>query len=337
MLAMPREDPTVPDSRPLSYRVARLLADGAWHSGQVLGRRLGVSRAAVSKAVARLCADGLAVERARGRGYRLPAPLEPLEPAAIRRAAGQSQLPLYVLPQVDSTNDQLWRLVERGRVVSGTACLAEVQRAGRGRRGRSWQATPYRNIMFSLAWRFSRGGGEVSGLSLAAGVAVAEALEGQGTAGLGLKWPNDLYLGERKLGGLLVELRGEASGPCWVVVGVGLNLAIETIAARAIDRPWTCLAAAGDPVPGRNVLAGLLWRHLLSACQEFEVYGLAPFRPRWERRHLLAGRRVTIQTHGGVLEGRVEGTDDNGALLLRDAAGRLHHLLAGEVSLGALP
>ena len=335
---IPAMPPSLPDrgaAGPLAHRVAALLADGRCHSGEDLGRRLGVTRAAVAKAVARLAAGGLAVERRRGRGYRLPRPLELLDEAALRRAAGGLTLPLWLLVETDSTNDALWQRLGPD-TPSGAACLAEVQRAGRGRRGRRWLATPYRNITLSVAWRFPAGAAEVSGLSLAAGVAVAEALADLDVRGVGLKWPNDVYIDDRKLGGLLVELRGEAGGPCWVVLGLGLNLSLDPPAAAGIDRPWTSLADARGTAVDRNRLAGRLWCRLVAACRRFEGEGLAPFRDRWARLHLLAGRRVAVQAHGRVLEGVVEGADANGALLLRDGRGRVHRLLSGEVSIGAI-
>ena len=180
--------------------ILQLLADGNLHSGADIGRKLGVTRAAVHKGVKALAASGLGVHAVAGLGYRLDAPITPLDRQQIARtlAAGASAASrVEVLETVDSTNRYLLARALADPDPRGMVCLGEVQPQGRGRQGKSWIATAYENLMMSMAWRFSAGPAMVVGLSLAAGVAVARALEAFGVPDAGLKWPNDILWGDR--------------------------------------------------------------------------------------------------------------------------------------------
>jgi BirA family biotin operon repressor/biotin-[acetyl-CoA-carboxylase] ligase len=313
-----------------------LLADGAFHSGTALGERLGVSRAAVNKAVQVLVDGGVEIHSVPGRGYRLDEPFTPLSEDAIRRQLGAHGIEavIEVLAETDSTSQHLLRAApaETGGL---RVCLAEAQSAGRGRRGRDWQATPYHNILMSLAWRFESGPAGLAGLSLAAGVAVLRALEALGVQRAGLKWPNDILLDGRKLAGLLVDLRGEAAGPSLVVLGLGLNVRLAAREAAAIDQPWAGLHEQLPAPVDRNRVAALLIARLAEMFRGFEEQGFAAFRAEWERRHLLAGRPVRVHAAHEEVTGTVEGIDAHGALCVRDDRGVLRTFHSGEVSLRA--
>ena len=311
----------------------QLLADGAFHSGTALGERLGVSRAAIHKGIQNLVEDGIEIHRVTGRGYRLSEAFTPLDAAAIARALAGSgvTLPVEVLAATDSTSQHLLRRSAADE--SARVCFAEAQTAGRGRRGRGWLATPYQNIVMSMSWRFEGGPAALTGLSLAAGVAVLEALAAFGVKGAGLKWPNDVLFDGRKLAGLLVDLRGEAAGPSLVVLGLGLNVAIAEREAAMIDQPWAALREILPAPLDRNRLAALLVRHLGGMFRRFEREGFAAFRAEWERHHLFAGQAVCIETALATVSGTVEGIDERGALCVRDTHGALRSFHSGEVSL----
>jgi BirA family biotin operon repressor/biotin-[acetyl-CoA-carboxylase] ligase len=319
-----------------SHRLIRSLADGRFHSGEDLAAALGVTRAAVWKQLRRLSTNtGLQVHAVRGRGYRLAQPLELLDPERLRadsaaHANGRLER-LWVLPSVDSTNSYLNRQSPpaAGR---GLACLAEHQSAGRGRRGRGW-VTPYgANLALSLAWRFDLPLAALSGLSLAVGVVLAETLQQFGLQGHQLKWPNDLHLEGRKLGGILVEARGEAHGPAVAVIGVGLNLRLADDQAQGIDQPWTDLASAGLIEVSRNQLAVRLLDGLAIACERYAGEGLTGFLPAWQGFDGYHGREVHLVSGERRVEGRYLGIDPSGALLL-ECDGRRQAFHAGEVSL----
>jgi BirA family biotin operon repressor/biotin-[acetyl-CoA-carboxylase] ligase len=323
----------------MSTRVAilRLLSDGTFHSGTDLGNKLGITRAAVCKNIHHLIHSGLDVHRVTGRGYKLDQPLFVLDKKRILKFMGASAPTdfrdrLYVVDRVDSTNRFLSERVARAESVHGVACLAEMQQAGRGRRGRAWVATPYSNLMLSMAWEFPGGPGMVTGLSLAAGVAVRRALEEYGVSGAMLKWPNDVLWDGRKLAGLLMEVSGEAAGPTRVILGVGVNARISRDDAGRIDQPWVDLRNILGKTVDRNRLAALVIRHLLSMFHTFSEKGFAPFREPWQSHHFYQGRRVRLIQGDGECTGTVEGINDDGGLMIRHAKARkVYH--SGEISL----
>ena len=317
-------------------RLLRALADGRFHSGAALGETLGVGRSAVWKQVHALEALGLDVYAVRGKGYRLAAPVELLDREVICAALGAEsarRLPgVEIFFEIDSTNRHLMARAAAG-LQGPWLCLAESQSAGQGRRGRRWASPLGRNLYLSLLWRFELGAEALAGLSLVAGVAIANALESSGVKGIGLKWPNDLFHEDRKLGGLLVELAGEASGPWDAVIGVGLNIDMCGPTAKDVDQPWTDLRSAAGRLPGRNRVAALVIDALVQAMPRFEVQGFAPFRDAWERFDIARGRIVDLQVgSGGVKRGRACGVGEHGALLLK-FGGRVHAVSSGEISL----
>ncbi len=316
--------------------ILKLLSDGAFHSGTDLGKKLGVTRAAVCKSIHHLARSGLDVHRVTGRGYRIEAPLSLFDRARILKhlgaAAADVRDRLHILDEVDSTNRYLSEHSARADAIEGMTCLAEVQSGGRGRRGRAWVATPYSNILLSMAWQFPGGPGVVSGLSLAAGVAVLRALEEYGVQEAGLKWPNDVLWGDRKLAGLLADVQGEATGPTTVILGVGINGYIGGDDAERIDQPWVDLRQIVGETPDRNRLAALVIRHLQRMFQAFGEKGFAPFREEWRKRHLYHGRRVRLIQGEREISGTVEDIDANGGLIVRHGRRRqVFH--SGEISL----
>jgi BirA family biotin operon repressor/biotin-[acetyl-CoA-carboxylase] ligase len=320
--------------------ILRLLSDGAFHSGTDLGKQLGVTRAAVCKSVRGLAQSGLVVQSVTGRGYKLDTPLRLLDRDSILKHLGATAVDLsdrlHVLEEMDSTNHHLAALVATGSDINGTSCLAEAQPGGRGRRGKTWVATPYRNLMLSMAWQFPGGPALVSGLSLAAGLAVLQAIEEYGDAAhgapIGLKWPNDVLWEGRKLAGLLADVQGESAGPTRVILGVGVNGHIAEAEAAQIDQPWADLQTAfGAPID-RNRLAALIIRHWQRMFQEFAEKGLAAFREEWSARHLYHGQRVRLIQGEREFAGTVEGIDEHGGLIVRLAQGRqVFH--SGEISM----
>jgi len=235
-----------------------LLADGRLHSGEWLASQLDMSRAAVWKGVQRLRGMGLDVVVQPRRGYRLSEPVELLDAQRIgaQIAPERSRLlrKLELLFEVDSTNT---RLLGNPAPPPGSAdaCFSEIQHAGRGRRGRRWIAPFGSGVALSVAWSFGEGARALPALSLAVGVAVARAAQRAGARGVTLKWPNDIWFAERKIGGVLVELRAEASGPAHVVIGVGVNAALPAAARREIEAGGACVAAVADACDAGTIRA----------------------------------------------------------------------------------
>ncbi len=239
---------------------------------------------------------------------------------------------LEVYESLESTNDRLLTVedLQPGRF---DACLAEFQIAGRGRGGRSWVAPFASGLCLSVGWSYRDAPAALSALSLATGVAVLRALARLGIAGFALKWPNDIVRADRKLGGILIDLRGEAAGPAYVVVGVGINVQLPAatraqLAKEGVDA--VDLASLGAP-PSRNALAAALITELSAALGEYGARGLAAFAEEWQAADALAGRTVAVLQGGQTLEGRARGVDADGALLL-DVAGVPRRIHSGEVS-----
>lgn len=315
-----------------------LLADGGLHSGESLALTLGVSRTAVWKAVLRLRQRGVEIAALPRRGYRLPYAVELLHAERIRDAIARPALErlrsLSVSFEVDSTNS---RLLAAAPPPHGQAdvMLAEVQRAGRGRRGRPWLAPFGASLALSLAWSFRDAAAASPTLSLCVGVAVARALARAGARGVGLKWPNDVWLVDRKVGGILIELRAEASGPAHVVIGVGVNVALAPELKSRMDEAGLKAAAVADACalpPSRNFIAGAIIGELLSMLADFERDGFAPFHAAWTALDVLRDRPARVLVGESSVTGTARGANVRGALLL-ERDGRLEEFVSGEVSL----
>lgn len=318
--------------------LVRRLADGDEHSGEALAAALDVSRAAVWKQVRRLQDWGLEVEATPGRGYRLARPLSLLDEEALRRAlpeAAASRLrTLSVADELESTNDALLAVDD---LPPGCfdACLAEYQTRGRGRRGRDWVAPFGSGLCLSVNWCFAEVPPRVSALSLAIGVAITRALAACAVTGVRLKWPNDVLHEGRKLGGILLELRAEAAGPAYVVVGVGLNVSLPPAARAAIGNGGlepVGLDELGLPrMPSRTELAAALVGQVVLALEEFGRCGFAPFAGAWREADALAAQPARVLHGEQSIAGVARGIDDDGAFLL-EVDGRRQRFVSGEVS-----
>ena len=288
-------------------------------SGSELAGELGVTRAAVWKQIETLRALGAPIEASAGEGYRLTWPIEPLDESAIRREIGEAALPrvgdLRVVWQIESTNASLLTAAANG-AADGSVVVAEVQSEGRGRRGRRWQSPLGGNVYFSLLRRFDGGMGSLAGLSIVAGIAAVRALRECGVTGIGLKWPNDIVAGERKLAGILVELGGEFLGPCFAVIGIGINVRLP--ADAAIDQPYTDVSAlCGGSPPSRNRIIGRLICQLVAATDAFAARGFAAFEKQYALFDVLERAPVRLHTASGVCDGIADGVDSRGALRVR--------------------
>ncbi len=314
-----------------------LLASGEYCSGQTLADALGVSRTAVWKQLNALSDLGLQIESAKGRGYRIPGGIDLLDGARVRAALDATAAGLLsrlaLFETIDSTNAEAMRQVALG-AGPGLVCSAEQQTAGRGRRGRTWVSPFARNLYLSVVWEYHQGATALEGLSLAVGVAVARALATFGLPAVQLKWPNDVIFEGAKLGGVLLEMTGDAAGTCQVIVGVGLNVAMPGAAATGIDQAWTdieTISTGGRP--GRNDLLAALLNELLPLLAGFEQLGFGPWRDEWLALDAFAGQPVVLHTGAQDMAGIARGVDKRGALQLETAAAGVQSIFGGEISL----
>jgi BirA family biotin operon repressor/biotin-[acetyl-CoA-carboxylase] ligase len=287
----------------LTFALLRQLADGEFHSGQVLARQFGVTRATVNNAVRDVESYGLTLDSVR---------------EIQDHAASSNALLLQRAAQA---------------AASGTVLAVEWQTAGRGRLGRTWHSGLGDTLTFSLLWRFGSGLAALSGLSLAVGIAMMRALRELGVPGVGLKWPNDVLLNDGKLAGVLLEAQGDMLGPSAVVIGIGLNLSVPEGLRGRIDQRASDLASLDMPTPERNAVLAVLLKHLVAVLHEFGERGFVLLREEWESHHVFRQRPVKlILPDGSHIAGMVLGVTDDGALRLATAQGE-QVFNAGEVSL----
>ena len=322
----------------LHRRILSHLANGERWSEKALVEREGCSLEALNEALGLLVERNIPITN-HGRqndGWQLTHPVELLQAQEI---GGYLSTPsrqrlecLEVLDDVDSTNTYLLHLAPRGY----WACFGELQRAGRGRRGRHWISPYALNIYFSLGCRWHKPLEEVQGLSIAVGVAAVRALNTLGLEAK-LKWPNDIQYHQQKLGGILIETTRVEGGDTLLVVGIGLNVHRRHRQALAsIEPPWTSLEVALDRRVNRNQTAGLLLDELLQGLEHFTVSGLKTFHASWHERDALQGLEVSARSSQGEVIGVVEGIDKKGALRLRTDATTVLIISSGEVSLRPL-
>lgn len=310
------------------------LSDGKFHSGDNLGRNLGVSRTAIWKQLKKIEALGIPLTSITGKGYCIEGGLDLLNKEVIHAnmTAQASQLvsTLDVIGVVDSTNTLAMKKAMKGS--SGYVCTAERQTAGRGRRGRNWSSPYGGNIYLSVVWEFAAGAASLDGLSLLVGVVVVDALVKAGLEDVQLKWPNDVLHQRRKLAGILLEVTGDVAGPCQVVIGIGLNVNMPDFASKKIDQPWTDVNSILDDSISRSQLLALLLNELMPKLKEFERTGFAPFRDRWQELDAFSEKEVKLIFGHESIVGREIGVDNKGAILIQTKKG-VESFSGGEVSL----
>jgi BirA family biotin operon repressor/biotin-[acetyl-CoA-carboxylase] ligase len=318
-----------------------ILSDGKYHSGAELGRLFGVSRAAIWKVIQKIeLGYSLTVFAVKGKGYRLQQPLDLLDKESITNNLSKKTLnhlnQLEIFVDIDSTNSYLNAKSFDG-APSGYVVLAEQQTKGQGRRGRTWVSPFACNLTLSVLWRFQFGPAQLGCLSLFIAVAIVRALNKLGINDVGVKWPNDIYWQNKKLAGILLEMRGEANGPSAVVIGVGLNMAMRSKIKKGaesnfqvsplrktdsrkfdsapffIDQPWVDLESITGSKVERNYFTALVINSL------FEVLTTVPNKQQdllqeWQSMDVLKGQEIDVHFADKVIHGKALGINQDGAL-----------------------
>jgi len=315
-----------------SSSLLTLLEDRCIHSGESLAQTLGISRTAVWKQIRRAKAEGVEIRTVRGQGYQLISALDLLVSERILNALPETLravVALDVLDAVDSTNAEVARRLTSG-VEGVPVVVSDSQTAGRGRRGRQWVSPQGENLYLSLGLSIEGGFSALDGMSLVLGVAVSRALTTFGAKDVGLKWPNDLFYGDRKLGGILVEIQGELQdGVVQVIAGIGINVHMKQ--AETVDQPWTSLAEAWpDIVWTRNALAAAIVSEVIKITAEFERQGFSSFRDEWQARDIFFNQDLVARDGGA--RGKGAGIDTTGNYQVDTTEGRLA-IRAGDISL----
>ncbi|WP_114418063.1 biotin--[acetyl-CoA-carboxylase] ligase [Marinospirillum perlucidum] len=319
------------------YPLVKLLSDGQPHSGTELGQKLGISRTAIWKQIQKLPELGLTYRSDKQKGYSLSAPLDLLDPGyleqALQSSEGLNGCELFFEPVITSTNTFLLDRVNSGEPIHKSLAVAEMQSSGKGRRGKSWFSPFGYSLSCSLGWQFEGSAQELQGMSLAIAVALKNALEGLGIQGIGLKWPNDLYLQDAKLIGVLIEISGDLSGPCQLVVGFGVNVyRPQQLDAECIDQPASFLSDLGSLLPSRNDLVVAMNLAVANVLTRFANDGFQPWQAAWNEAHLWDNKP------GWVIAGEhkeavtLHGVNDQGELRVTLEDGSEKHLNSGEIS-----
>jgi BirA family biotin operon repressor/biotin-[acetyl-CoA-carboxylase] ligase len=306
-----------------------ILADNEFHSGETLGTALGISRAAISNHIKVLSSLGLDIYSVTGKGYCLAQPLTLLNLDEICEHLNVSHTAhIEVLNVIGSTNQYLKD--KSMSIQNGHTCLAEAQTAGRGRHGRKWVSPYAASLYLSMHWSFAGGYSVLSGMSLAVGVAIVDALNKCGVQEVQLKWPNDIYAQGKKLAGVLIEVEGQIGSGCEAIIGVGINVSLPKN-IEEIGQPWIDLAQLTEPLINRNRLAGTLISELTKSLTLFDNSGLEPFVTKWRALDVYANQAIKLIIGQQTLSGTSRGIDASGAILLETEQGvKAYH--GGEIS-----
>ena len=315
-------------------RLLQLLRGHDYVSGERIAEVLGVSRAAVGKRVAELRKRDFAIAAAPRRGYRLDGEPDALDAAVVQPRLTTSWLgrAWRHLPSTGSTNDEAAAWARAG-APAGAVVVADTQTRGRGRLGRRWHSPPGASLYFSVVLRPPLPPHRVPPLTLAAGVAVAEALTALDITPQ-LKWPNDVLLDGKKVAGILTEMSSEVDRVHHVVVGIGVNLNTRDFPEELGAIATSAALVRGIPVSRADFAAALCAR-LEHWVDRFVAEGPPVVAAAWKQHARIfddGGRRVRVTAGRDVIEGVAEDLDDDGALRLRLDDGRTTRIIAGEVT-----
>lgn len=322
------------------FPIIKRLADGQFHSGEVIAKHLHVSRATIWNAIQAAETLGISIFSVRGRGYKLVHAITLLDQQSIdthlKMQQANTKMTVEVHDTLTSTNHYLMQTLNQ--TAHDKLCIAtNLQTHGRGRRGRQWQAGLGESLTFSVLWRFQCGAASLSGLSLAVGLAIVRALHALGHTAAKLKWPNDIVVKTptniQKLAGILIELQGDMEGPSTAVIGIGMNLKLSQALTMKIDQPAIDLSTMTTEHINPNQLLSTLLIHLEDILMTVERDGFSALKHEWLSHHAYAQEMVKmIHPDGRITTGIVNDIAENGALIVATNTG-LQHFSSGEISL----
>jgi len=317
-------------------RLLKIISDGNFHSGEALAVKLGVSRAAIWKSIKSLQKNGLEVSAIPGKGYCLDNKFEPLLAneiqSMISRRAQKCCKDINVVLEIKSTNSYFLDQLNQKKLIHGSVLLAEYQSDGRGRRNKKWLSPITSGICFSLGWRFEVMPINLGLLSLYMGLAIARALKSLGLKGIGLKWPNDVLVMNHKIGGILLDIRGESAGPLDVVIGVGVNYKLPKKEIVNIDQSIIDISNASKKYLSRNMIAASLISNIFEILNDLVIGSNSNLIKEWREYDCFFDQEAKLILANEEITGTLKGINDQGALLI-SVNGRLLSYNSGEVSL----
>lgn len=312
-----------------------IISDGKFYSGEELASQLNISRTAIWKLIKHIQSLGLHIEAIRSKGYRLLHPIELLSEKQIKKllssVAIKSCRNLDVLFKIESTNSYLFGRLETEQI-HGNVVLAEYQSHGRGRRGNKWISPLASGLTFSVGWRFDIVPRALGLLSLYMGVAMARALRSEKITNVGLKWPNDIVVMNKKIGGILIDVRGEASGSVDVVIGIGLNYELPEDVKSNIEQPVTDICSHTEQHLSRNSIAATLLSNVFEVLEILKTDQKPTLLDEWRALDCYVEQHAKLILPNEEIEGVLKGVDNQGALLM-SVAGEIRSYTSGEISL----
>ena len=322
----------------LLFKIIDVLADGKFHSGEILANQFKVSRVSIWNAISEAEQFGIEIHSVRGKGYKLTHAVELLDESSIKRAIGEQAnfFNIEVMDITTSTNSVMMQRASEG--LPHASCIAtNIQTAGKGRRGRKWVSELGENLTFSFLWRFNQGAAMLSGLSLVVGIALIRTFKQLGINQALLKWPNDLLIfhekAYKKLAGILIELQGDMDGQSLAVIGIGINLNISKKQIKKIDQPAIDLQTIIQESMNPNNLIALIIKELARVLSEFELNGFSSLKEEWVMSHAFHEKVISLTKGDGQnVIGKVIDISDEGSLILQTNKGQ-QNFSSGEVVL----
>jgi len=322
----------------LLFKIIDVLADGKFHSGEILANQFQVSRVSIWNTISEAEQFGIEIHSVRGKGYKLTHAVELLDEMSIKRAIGEQAnfFNIEVMDITTSTNSVMMKKASEG--LPHASCIAtNIQTAGKGRRGRKWVSELGENLTFSFLWRFNQGAAMLSGLSLVVGIALIRTFKQLGINQALLKWPNDVLIFHektyKKLAGILIELQGDMDGQSLAVIGIGINLNISKKQIKKIDQPAIDLQTITQESMNPNNLIALIIKELARVLSEFELNGFSSLKEEWVMSHAFHEKVISLTKGDGQnVTGKVTDISDEGSLILQTNQGQ-QNFSSGEVVL----
>jgi BirA family transcriptional regulator, biotin operon repressor / biotin---[acetyl-CoA-carboxylase] ligase len=314
--------------------ILSLLKDAdAFISGQEIGFRLGISRAAVWKRILALRNRGYVIEAVPSKGYCLKSAPDLAEDYLLMQIKSDLWKNIIVLDSVESTNNLAMSLVTKGEIAPWALLVADHQTRGKGRLGRIWESPAGTNIYMSLIIRPELEPRDTTMLTVLAAVAGAAALQRSCSISVSIKWPNDLVISNKKLGGILTEVRADPDRVALAVIGIGINVNIDKRGLPEIIRD---IATSVSIETGKNHSRNEIIIQLL---REFELWysilkkeGKEPLLGAWRRNSSTLGRKVNVVMQDVSWSGVAEDIDHNGMLILKLRSGERKTISSGDIS-----
>jgi BirA family biotin operon repressor/biotin-[acetyl-CoA-carboxylase] ligase len=306
---------------------------GSWVSGELLSKKIAVTRSAVWKQICKLREDGYVIQSSPKKGYLFQNAPDMLLPDEIReglktKVFGKRQIVYF--NETDSTNTRAKDLAIKG-APEGTLIVSEKQTKGRGRKGRNWFSPSRGGIYTSLILRPRIPPNEAPKMTLLTAVAVAETLHSLTQLKANIKWPNDILINGKKIAGILTEISTEMDAIDYIVVGLGMNVNTHNFPDDIHEKATSIFIETGKPFPRVKLIREYIQWHE----KYYEIFiktGFEPILKRWKELSNILGRKIIVEMIDRKYIGEVQDIDGDGTLILKDNSGKYHRISSGDVT-----